>query len=51
MRVIVTEKGQEIRKELFFDNMNDPNTVAEEQYNQSNQGKARESAGYPTPRI
>lgn len=35
MRVIVTEKGQEFRKEFFFDNINEQNTMAEEQFHQS----------------
>jgi len=32
MRLYVTEKGQEMRKELFFDNVNEANEKAEEDY-------------------
>lgn len=32
MRVIVTEMGQDLRKELFFDKINEQNQIADEKF-------------------
>jgi hypothetical protein len=35
MRVIVTEKGQDLRKEFFFDQINEQNQMADDIYQKS----------------
>lgn len=42
MRVIVTEKGQDLRKELFFDKINQQNTINVVDDASVNQGTGRE---------
>ena len=42
MRVIVTEKGQDLRKELFFDKLNQQNTINIADDPSVNQGTGRE---------
>lgn len=35
MRFIVTEKGQELRKEIFFDKINEQNAIADDLFHKS----------------
>lgn len=49
MRFYVTEKGQELRKELFYDNIAEANEKAEEDYKNSMGNTRRQPFGLTTP--